>query len=70
MAKTERKVLLFIVEGLSDKVSFEGQFVEFFSSFDVRVAVMRCDVTTEVYSSEIKSYLNSRIEEFCSIEKS
>lgn len=46
MAKTERKVLLFIVEGLSDKVSFEGQFVKFFSSFDVRVAVMRCDVTT------------------------
>lgn len=69
MAKTERKVLLFIVEGLSDKVSFEGQFVEFFSSFDVQIAVMRCDVTTEVYSSEIKSYLNSRIEEFCSIEK-
>lgn len=69
MAKTERKVLLFIVEGLSDKVSFEGQFVKFFSSFDVQVAVMRCDVTTEVYSSEIKSYLNSRIEEFCSIEK-
>lgn len=69
MAKTERKVLLFIVEGLSDKVSFEGQFVKFFSSFDVQVAVMRCDVTTEVYSSEIKPYLNSRIEEFCSIEK-
>lgn len=69
MAKNERKVLLFIVEGLSDKVSFEGQFVNFFSSFDVQVAVMRCDVTTKVYSAEIKSYLNERIEEFCSIEK-
>lgn len=69
MAKTERKVLLFVVEGLSDKVSFEGQFVNYFSTFDVQVAVMRCDVTTEVYSSQIKSYLNNRVEEFCSIEK-
>ena len=69
MAKTERKVLLFVVEGLSDKVSFEGQFVNYFSTFDVQVAVMRCDVTTVVYSSQIKSYLNNRVEEFCSIEK-
>ena len=69
MAKTEKRVLLFIVEGLSDKVSFEGLFIRFFESYNVQVAVMRCDVTTEVHSPEIKNYLNGKIEEYCSIEK-
>lgn len=69
MAKAERKIMLFIVEGLSDKVSFEGLFVKFFSSFEVQVAVMRCDVTLKACASEIKVYLNSKIEDFCCIEK-
>ena len=47
MSKIEKKVILFLVEGISDEVSFQGIWEEFFENNDVRVFVLRCDITTQ-----------------------
>lgn len=67
----ERKVLLFIVEGTSDKVSFQSVLENFFEQFNVKVAVMYCDITIKdsPTPAEIKSIMSNKIDEFCSIEK-
>jgi predicted small metal-binding protein len=71
MAKVEKKVLLFIVEGTSDEVSFESVLDAFFDSLDVHVAVMHCDVTVQDNPNpgEIKRILAEHVHSFCRIEK-
>lgn len=71
MKKTERKVLLFIVEGTSDKVSFQGILENFFNRFAIKIAVMYCDITAENLPNpgEIKEILAGRLKDFCSREK-
>lgn len=67
----EKKVLLFIVEGISDEVSFEGVLENFFENYAVKVAVMRCDITVQnsPAPSEIKAILSNKINEFCQKER-
>ena len=36
---------MFLVEGESDEVSFEGLLKDFFSSYDIHIHIMRCDIT-------------------------
>ena len=71
MSKREKKVLLFIVEGESDEVSFESLFDAFFENDDVHIAVMRYDITvpSQYDDSNILNLLGSKIEYFCSVEK-
>jgi len=69
MATKEKRVLLFLVEGISDKVSLQSIFEDYFDSKKVQISVMRYDITQEENSAEIKSKLNEKIQEFCSIEK-
>jgi len=71
MAKNEKKVLLFIVEGTSDEVSFESILDSFFDIFDVHVAVMHCDITVQNFPSpgEIKGKLFEQVESYCRVEK-
>lgn len=65
----EKKVLLFIVEGISDEVSFQSILENFFEKSKVKVAVMHGDITTKCKPSEIKSKISYRLTEFCSIYK-
>lgn len=71
MPKHEKKVILFLVEGESDAVSFEGLFKEFFNNFDVKVHVLRCDITIKdnPAPSEILSKVKVTVENFLSISK-
>ena len=71
MPKTKKKVLLFIVEGTSDEVSFESILDTFFETYDVHVAVMHCDITIQNFPNpgEIKRKLYEQVELFCRIEK-
>ncbi|AEE15849.1 hypothetical protein [Treponema brennaborense] len=47
MSKNRKKAIAVIVEGLSDKVSLESIFENYFENSSVKVAVMYCDITTE-----------------------
>ena len=47
MPTAEKKVLLFLVEGISDEVSFQGIWEDFFENNDIRVFVLRGDITTQ-----------------------
>lgn len=71
MKKNERKVMLFVVEGISDKVSFQSVLENFFEQFNVKVAVMRGDVTIDNSPdpSEIKAVMSDKVNEFCGMEK-
>jgi hypothetical protein len=71
MAGHEKKVLLFIVEGESDEVSFESVLDSFFESCDVHVAVMHGDVTVQDFPNpgEIKGLLYEQVMVFCCREK-
>lgn len=69
MATKEKRVLLFLVEGISDKVSLQSIFEDYFDSKKVQISVMRYDITQEENPAEIKSKLNQIIQGFCSIEK-
>ena len=71
MPKHEKKVILFLVEGESDAVSFEGLLKEFFNSFDVRIHILRCDITTRdnPLPSEILSKFKAPIDNFFSTSK-
>jgi len=71
MAEHEKKVLLFIVEGESDEVSFESVLDSFFENFDVHVAVMHCDITVHDFPipAEINSILYDQVKFFCQTEK-
>ena len=69
MATKEKRVLLFLVEGTSDKVSLQSIFENHFDSKKVQISVVHSDITQEVMASEIKSKLNEKIQEFCSIDK-
>ena len=71
MPKHEKKVILILVEGESDEISFEGVLKDFFSSYDVRVHVMRCDITIKdcPRPSEILKKIKERIDGFLSVSK-
>ena len=71
MPRPEKKVLLVLVEGESDEISFEGVLKDFFNGCDVRVHVMRCDITIKdfPFPSEILKKLKERIDDFISISK-
>lgn len=71
MPKHEKKIILFLVEGESDEISFEGLLKEFFNNFDVRVHVLRCDITIKDFPSpaEILSKIKETIDNFLSISK-
>lgn len=67
----EKKVLLFIVEGTSDKISFQSILENFFEKFYVKVAVMYCDITIKDFPvpAEMKKIMSDRLNEFCKREK-
>ena len=67
----EKSVILFIVEGTSDKVSFQSVLENFFNNNSVKVAVMYGDVTLlkGAQGNTIKSILSDKINEFCHREK-
>lgn len=69
MATKEKKVLLFLVEGTSDKVSLQSILENYFDSKKVQISVVHYDITQEEIPSEIKLKLNEKVQEFCSIEK-
>lgn len=71
MSKNRKKVLLFIVEGESDEVSFESLFDAFFENDDVHIFVTRGDITvsTEYEDTNVLNLLGKKVEYFCSIEK-
>ena len=71
MPKHEKKVILFLVEGKSDEISFEGLLKNFFSELDVRVHVLHCDITVKDYPapSEILSKFKEPIDNFLSVTK-
>lgn len=71
MANIKKKVLLFLVEGISDEISFEGLWESFFENNEVRVYVLRCDITTQDFSSPatILSKLKQPIDRFLNSTK-
>ena len=71
MPRHEKKVILFLVEGESDEISFEGLLKDFFSSYDIHVHIMRCDITIadNPAPSEILAKLKDPIDNFLSITK-
>ena len=71
MSKNRKKVLLFIVEGESDEVSFESIFDAFFENDDVHISVMHGDITVPPKNedSNVLNLLGKKVEDFCSIEK-
>ncbi|MBO7061519.1 MAG: hypothetical protein J6W54_10580 [Fibrobacter sp.] len=71
MASVKKKVLLFLVEGISDEISFEGLWESFFENNEVRVYVLRCDITTQDFSSPstILSKLKQPIDRFLNSTK-
>lgn len=71
MPKHEKKVILFLLKGESDAVSFEGLFKEFFNNFDIKVHVLRCDITIKdnPEPSEILYKFKETVENFLSISK-
>lgn len=69
MATKEKKVLLFIVEGISDKVSLQAVLESYFDSSKVQISVVRSDITQESLPTTIKTNLNFNIQRFCNIEK-
>ena len=64
-----KKVILFIVEGPSDKVSFENIFEQYFEDSKTKIAVLHGDITAKSSTSDIKANLSDKITDFCSIEK-
>ena len=71
MPRHEKKIILVLVEGESDEISFEGVLKDFFSSSDVRVHVMRCDITIKdcPRPSEILKKIKEPIDDFLSVSK-
>lgn len=69
MATKEKKVLLFIVEGISDKVSLQAILESYFDSKKVQISVFETDITQKSFPSTIKAELNLNIQIFCSVEK-
>lgn len=71
MAKKEKKVLLFLMEGESDKISLEGVLKDFFSNQEVFVHILRCDITVKDFpcGSDILSKFKEPIDDFLSITK-
>ena len=63
-----KKVILFIVEGISDKVSLESIFEQYFEDYKTKIAVMHGDITSQSSSSDIKANLSDKIDYFCQIE--
>ena len=69
MGTKEKKVILFIVEGISDKVSLQEIFENYFDPLLTQVDVVQGDITQKSLPSEIKANLNKKIQAFCDIEK-
>lgn len=51
MSKSEKKVIAFIVEGLSDEAALGSVMKEYFSSNEVQFIVVRGDITLKDYTS-------------------
>lgn len=68
---TEKNVILFIVEGTSDKVSFQSVLENYFDDLSVKVEVMYGDITLmdNVNPGYIKGKLSDKIQEFCQCER-
>lgn len=64
MAKSEKKVIAFIVEGLSDEAALGTIMKEYFSSNEVQFIVVRGDITVQDYVTvdNIKSKINDQVE--------
>lgn len=71
MPKKEKKVILFLMEGESDAVSFEGLLRDYYCKYDVKVHIMHYDITIKDFPepSEILIKIKEAIDIFLSITK-
>lgn len=65
MAKNEKKVIAFIVEGLSDEAALGTIMKEYFSSNEVQFIVVRGDITLKDYASinNILTKINAQVDD-------
>ena len=69
MATSEKKVILFLVEGTSDKVSLQAIFENYYNPLNLQVDVIHSDITQDSIASDIKTRLNAIVNNFCVREK-
>lgn len=62
---TKKKVILFIVEGESDRRSLEAILDNYLTPLKVAFDIVHGDITTKFVPSEIKNQLNKTVQNFC-----